>query len=361
MAFNTQSSLGGAGTNADSIVMKALREEVSNESRKDAYVYSNAKTMPVGDVDYRFAVDEYKTPTGATKAENYTITASDAQSDSRKPYQATAQINGTTIGSSNTANAVKQAGGPTQNYNLGKQLVEITHDYEFQATSTGSTSIQSATGTRRTASIAAYAGVVSSNGSPTQNDSSAALTGGTALRPRADGNHYFAAGTAQGVAALLVDEAIETAAGKFKQNWDMIVVPTSLRMGTSAALKNTNSLNRYTVDASSKKAVQAVSMYDTDFGQFGLMDSWIMGLNGASDSMYILDSSALRRGVVRDLQENEEVVSNSDGQLQEYVMENMNFVANQSCAIHIRNLSATATAASAKRGTTNVQRAVLLK
>ena len=359
MATNLVSNLGGTGDNADSIVQKALEMTVSNASRKDAYVYNNAKMMAATDIVGFFTVDEYKTPTGATRAENYTVTASGAQDDSRNPYQYTQQINGTTVGSSNTANAVKQAGGATQDYNAGKQLVEIVHEWEFQVERTGAMSIQSSTGSRRTGSLASYAATVSSNGAEVLNTSSAPVSPASVI-PLADGNHYFSAGSNQGFGAPLFDQAITESAGKHMPDWDVILCPTSLRTSVSDALKMGQSQNRYNVDGGKKMVAQGVDRYNTDFGDFMVKESWIMDLAASSD-IYVLDSSTLVKPTLRPLGPNNEVVSNSDGQLDEYVMECGFRPMNQSGIVHIRNLSLTGTRATAPRAAADVNRAVLRK
>ena len=237
--------------------------------------------------------------------------------------------------------------------------MKIIHDWEFQATRTGTNSVQSATGNRRTGSVASYAATVSNGAGANQDDSSGANQ--NTLVPEADGSHYFEGGTDQGFIAALYDQAVTVSAGRHMPNWDCAIVPTSLRTDVSNELKDVQSQNRYNIDAGGRKVVAGVDMYANDFSSFEIKDSWIMDVNSSGDSIYIVAKETLMRPTLHELGPNNEVYAQSDGYLDEYVMESGFRPRNQSHIIHIRNLSLTATDATGPRPAGDVNRGSLSK
>jgi hypothetical protein len=100
-----------------------------------------------------------------------------------------------------------------------------------------------------------------------------------------------------------------------------------------------------------------IQTYEGDFNYtYEIYDSWIMDQSGVSDQIYFLNEDVLQWGSLRDLGPNNEVFSNADASLDQFLMEGTLIVRNPAGVGALHNISATGAAVSGARGATFVQR-----
>jgi hypothetical protein len=88
-----------------------------------------------------------------------------------------------------------------------------------------------------------------------------------------------------------------------------------------------------------------ISTYEGDFNYtYEIHDSWIMDSVGAGDMIYFLNEEVLQWGALRDLGPNNEVFSNADASLDQFIMEGTLIVRNPAGVATLFNV-ATAPAA----------------
>jgi hypothetical protein len=114
-----------------------------------------------------------------------------------------------------------------------------------------------------------------------------------------------------------------------------VVAPTSLRTSLSDNMPQSRGINR--VDSARG---DTISTYEGDFNYtYEIYDSWIMD-SVAPNSIYFLNEDVVQWGALRDLGPNNEVFSNSDASLDQFIMEGTLIVRNPAGVGMLNNISA---------------------
>jgi hypothetical protein len=380
MAEITTSQIGNGTTAYGSdIVVKDLDLDVSNRVKDDTPVLNMcmSKKRKVNSTLPLWTDDLYRLPSAQAVQEGAAVSTSNAESNSRYNLGNYTQIFQTTIAASGTARAVMQAGGDPQAYQEVKQLIELMFDVEMQlvrADQIGTqyagqsgTAISPATAQtegRRMGSLASFAGTLSFNpsGSAAANittntnnassDSSAANVGN--LNISSNGTQFYTGTfTNQVFAPVTYKQLVTTAEQRYNAKIRTMVVPTSLRTMISDNIVNSNtSINRRNVERG-----DTIQTYEGDFNYtYEIYDSWIMDQSGVSNSIYFLNEDVLQWGSLRDLGPNNEVFSNADASLDQFLMEGTLIVRNPAGVGLLNNISTTGAAVSGPRTATFVSR-----
>jgi len=379
MSTVTTSQIGN-GTTAygTDIVVKDLDLDVSNRVKDDTPVLNMCMTKKrkVNSTLPLWTDDIYRLPAVQAVQEGAAVSAANAESNSRYNLGNYTQIFQTTVASTGTARAVEQSGGDPQAYQEVKQLIEMMFDVELQLVrddqigtkyggqsgSAGGVSGPQQIG-RRMGSLASFAGTLSFNPSGaaianittnTNNestDSSAANVGN--LNIAADGSQFYT-GTFvnQLFAPAIYKQLVTVAEQRYNAKIRCMVVPTSLRTMISDQIGTSNtSINRRNVEKG-----DTVSTYEGDFNYtYEIFDSWIMDQAGG-DYIYFLNEEVLQYGSLRDLGPNNEVFSNADASLDQFIMEGTLIVRNPAGVGILNNISTTGAAVTGPRGSSFVQR-----
>ena len=379
MSTVTTSQIGN-GTTAygTDIVVKDLDLDVSNRVKDDTPVLNMCMTKKrkVNSTLPLWTDDIYRLPAVQAVQEGAAVSAANAESNSRYNLGNYTQIFQTTVASTGTARAVEQSGGDPQAYQEVKQLIEMMFDVELQLVrddqigtkyggqsgSAGGVSGPQQIG-RRMGSLASFAGTLSFNPSGaaianittnTNNestDSSAANVGN--LNISADGSQFYTGTfTNQLFAPAIYKQLVTVAEQRYNAKIRCMVVPTSLRTMISDQIGTSNtSINRRNVEKG-----DTVSTYEGDFNYtYEIFDSWIMDQAGG-DYIYFLNEEVLQYGSLRDLGPNNEVFSNADASLDQFIMEGTLIVRNPAGVGILNNISTTGSAVTGPRGSSFVQR-----
>jgi hypothetical protein len=379
MSTVTTSQIGN-GTTAygTDIVVKDLDLDVSNRVKDDTPVLNMCMTKKrkVNSTLPLWTDDIYRLPEVQAVQEGAAVSAANAESNSRYNLGNYTQIFQTTVASTGTARAVEQSGGDPQAYQEVKQLIEMMFDVELQLVrddqigtkyggqsgSAGGVSGPQQIG-RRMGSLASFAGTLSFNPSGaaianittnTNNetsDSSAANVGN--LNISADGSQFYTGTfTNQLFAPAIYKQLVTVAEQRYNAKIRCMVVPTSLRTMISDQIGTSNtSINRRNVEKG-----DTVSTYEGDFNYtYEIFDSWIMDQAGG-DYIYFLNEEVLQYGSLRDLGPNNEVFSNADASLDQFIMEGTLIVRNPAGVGILNNISTTGAAVTGPRGSSFVQR-----
>jgi hypothetical protein len=289
--------------------------------------------------------DVYRLPAVNAAAEGAAVSAGNAQSNTRANLGNYTQIFVTTVGATGTARAVEQAGGDPQAYQEVKQLTEIMFDVEAQLVrndqvgtkyaGTG-TSSQSAPNTgRRFGSLASFAATQSFNttsGTTTgistnvNNESTdVAVTTANTFTINANGSTYYTGTfTNQAFSPVLYKQLVTAAEQRFNAKITNIIAPTSLRTTISTNIPQSRGINRVMSEAG-----DSIMSYEGDFNYtYEINDNWVMDQVGMSNSIYFLNPDVIQWGSLRDLGPNNEVFSNADASLDQYIMEGTLLVRN---------------------------------
>jgi hypothetical protein len=381
MAEITTSQIGNGTTayGAD-IVVKDLDLDVSNRVKDDTPVLNMcmSKKRKVNSTLPLWTDDIYRLPSAQAVKEGAAVSTANAESNSRYNLGNYTQIFQTTIAASGTARAVMQAGGDPQAYQEVKQLIELMFDVEMQLvrsdqigtkyggqTGTAITNPGTAQdGGRRMGSLNSFAGTHSFNpsgaaiGNITTNtnnestDSSVANVGN--LNIQANGSQFYTGTfTNQVFQPVIYKQLVTTAEQRYNAKIRTMVVPTSLRTMISDNIVNSNtSINRRNVERG-----DTIQTYEGDFNYtYEIYDSWIMDSAGVSDQIYFLNEDVVQWGSLRDLGPNNEVFSNADASLDQFLMEGTLICRNPAGVGVLHNISTTGAAVSAPRGASFVQR-----
>jgi len=380
MAEITTSQIGNGTTayGAD-IVVKDLDLDVSNRVKDDTPVLNMcmSKKRKVNSTLPLWTDDIYRLPAAQAVQEGAAVSTANAESNSRYNLGNYTQIFQTTIAASGTARAVMQAGGDPQAYQEVKQLIELMFDVEMQLvradqigtqySGQSGTAISPATAQtegRRMGSLNAFAGTHSFNPSAgaaaniTTNTNNASSDSSTAnvgnLNISANGTEFYT-GTFvnQLFQPVLYKQLVTTAEQRYNAKIRTMVVPTSLRTMISDNIVNSNtSINRRNVERG-----DTIQTYEGDFNYtYEIYDSWIMDQAGVSDQIYFMNEDVLQWGSLRDLGPNNEVFSNADASLDQFLMEGTLIVRNPAGVGVLHNISASGAAVSGARPSTFVQR-----
>ena len=368
MATVTTSQIGnGTTAYASDIVVKDLDLDVSNRVKDDTPVLNMcmAKKRKVASTLPLWTDDVYRLPEMQAVQEGAAVSSASAESNSRANLGNYTQIFQTTVGATGTARAVEQSGGDPQAYQEVKQLIELMFDVEMQivrndqiGTKYGgqSGSAQSITGAqqigRRMGSLAAFAGTQSFNNTNgntatmttyTNNETTDSATGNTGnLIIYSNGSSYYSdSGALNSQFYPAIYKQLVTAAEKrFNAKIRTVVAPTSLRTHLSDTFPTSRAINRVNSERG-----DSIQTYEGDFAYtYEIYDSWIMDQSGMSNSIYFLNEEVLQWGSLRDLGPNNEVFSNADASLYQFIMEGTLIVRNPAGVGVLNNISATATA-----------------
>ena len=381
MAEITTSQIGNGTTAYGSdIVVKDLDLDVSNRVKDDTPVLNMAmsKKRKVNSTLPLWTDDIYRLPEAQAVQEGAAVSTANAESNSRYNLGNYTQIFQTTIAASGTARAVMQSGGDPQAYQEVKQLIELMFDVEQQLVRADQIGTQyggqsgtaitnpgtAQTGGRRMGSLASFAGTLSFNPSNaaianiTTNTNNASSDSSTAnvgnLVINSNGTQFYTGTfTNQVFAPVTYKQLVTTAEQRYNAKIRTMVVPTSLRTMISDNIVNSNtSINRRNVERG-----DTIQTYEGDFNYtYEIYDSWIMDQSGVSNSIYFLNEDVLQWGSLRDLGPNNEVFSNADASLDQFLMEGTLIVRNPAGVGLLNNISTTGAAVSAPRGASFVSR-----
>ena len=381
MAEITTSQIGNGTTAYGSdIVVKDLDLDVSNRVKDDTPVLNMAmsKKRKVNSTLPLWTDDIYRLPSAQAVQEGAAVSTANAESNSRYNLANYTQIFQTTIAASGTARAVMQSGGDPQAYQEVKQLIELMFDVEQQLVRADQIGTQysgqagtaitnpttAQTGGRRMGSLASFAGTLSFNPSDanianiTTNTNNASSDSSTAnvgnLNISSNGTQFYTGTyTNQVFQPVIYKQLVTTAEQRYNAKIRTMVVPTSLRTMISDNIVNSNtSINRRNVERG-----DTIQTYEGDFNYtYEIYDSWIMDQSGVSNSIYFLNEDVLQWGSLRDLGPNNEVFSNADASLDQFLMEGTLIVRNPAGVGLLNNISTTGAAATSPRGASFVSR-----
>jgi hypothetical protein len=361
MAEITTSQIGNGTTAYGSdIVVKDLDLDVSNRVKDDTPVLNMcmSKKRKVNSTLPLWTDDIYRAPAVQAQVEGATVATSQAESNSRFNLGNYTQIFSTVIASSGTARAVMQAGGDPQAYQEVKQLIELMFDVELQlvradqigtkyAGQSGTASGLPAGQTgRRMGSLASFAGTMSFNTTSgtlsgldtffNNEDTDSSTQISNALRIYANGSYYYSGTfTNQLFSPALYKQLVTVAEQRYNAKIRTVVAPTSLRTSLSDNMPQSRGINR--VDSARG---DTISTYEGDFNYtYEIYDSWIMD-SVAPNSIYFLNEDVVQWGALRDLGPNNEVFSNSDASLDQFIMEGTLIVRNPAGVGMLNNIAA---------------------
>jgi hypothetical protein len=381
MATITSANLGnGNGSYTTDIVVKDLDLTVSNyvKDRTPVTNMAMSKKRKVNSTLHIWPNDYFRVPALNAKLEGAAVAASDAASNTRSNLGNYTQIFTTVIGATGTARAVEQAGGDPQAYQEVKQLTEIMFDVELQMVRADGASIKysgqaSSQGTspnngRRFGSLFAFAGVRSGN--PTSgtsvlnlaasdsNDTTSTTSTNTpfngSLANAGLGYFSFATGqTLQAFSPVLYKQLVTVAEQRFNAKITNMVVPTSLRTTISDNIPQSRSINRF----NPADKGDTIGTYEGDFNYtYQIDDSWVMDQTGSDNtSILFLNPDVIQWGSLRELGPNNEVFSNADASLDQYIMEGTLIVRNPAGVAVLAGMT-TGTVVTSQRASTQVQR-----
>ena len=371
MAEITTSQIGNGTTAYGSdIVVKDLDLDVSNRVKDDTPVLNMcmSKKRKVNSTLPLWTDDIYRAPAVQAQVEGAVVSTANAESNQRYNLGNYTQIFSTTIAASGTARAVMQAGGDPQAYQEVKQLIELMFDVELQLVRADQigTKYAGQTGTapglpagqtgRRMGSLSSFAGTFSFNttsgtlsGLDTffNNESTDSATQiSNALRIYANGSYYYAGTfTNQYFSPALYKQLVTTAEQRYNAKIRTVVAPTSLRTSLSDNFPQSRGINR--VDSARG---DTISTYEGDFNYtYEIFDSWIMD-SVVPNTMYFLNEDVVQWGSLRDLGPNNEVFSNADASLDQFIMEGTLIVRNPAGVAVLNNIEAGTTAQSSLPG-----------
>lgn len=382
MATITSANLGnGNGSYTTDIVVKDLDMTVSNyvKDRTPLTNMAMSKKRKINSTLHIWPNDYFRTPSLNAKLEGAAVSASDAASNTRANLGNYTQIFTTVIGATGTARAVEQAGGDPQAYQEVKQLTEIMFDVELQMVRADGASIkyagQAATqggspnNGRRFGSLYSFAGTRSGNdtdgtsvlnlATSDSNDTTSATATNTPFNGLLSnaGLGYFTFGsgvTLQQFSPFLYKQLVTTAEQRFNAKITNMVVPTSMRTHVSDMMPTSRSINRF----NPADKGDTISTYEGDFNYtYQIDDSWVMDQTGADNtSALFLNPDVIQWGSLRELGPNNEVFSNADASLDQYIMEGTLIVRNPAGVAVLAAISPTGAAVTAPRPSAQVQR-----
>ena len=364
MAEITTSQIGNGTTAYGSdIVVKDLDLDVSNRIKDDTPVLNMcmSKKRKVNSTLPLWTDDIYRLPSAQAQVEGATVATSQAESNSRFNLGNYTQIFSTVIAASGTARAVMQAGGDPQAYQEVKQLIELMFDVEQQLvradqigtqysgqTGTAITNpTQAYSGGRRMGSLNAFAGTHSFNttsgtttglNTNTNNASTdSATTATNTFNIAANGTEYYTGTfTNQYFSPALYKQLVTVAEQRYNAKIRTIVAPTSLRTSLSDNMPQSRGINRVNSERG-----DTIATYEGDFNySYEIFDSWIMDQSGVANQIYFLNEDVIQWGSLRDLGPNNEVFSNADASLDQFIMEGTLIVRNPAGVGVLHNITA---------------------
>jgi len=382
MATITSAALGnGNGSYTTDIVVKDLDLTVSNyvKDRTPVTNMAMSKKRKVNSTLHIWPNDYFRVPALNAKLEGASVAASDAASNTRSNLGNYTQIFTTTIGATGTARAVEQAGGDPQAYQEVKQLTEIMFDVELQMLRADGASIKysgqsasqgaSPNNGRRFGSLFAFAGTRSGNDTDGTSILNLASSDGTDTTTATDTNTpfngvlanaglgYFTFSTGvtlQQFSPYLYKQLVTVAEQRFNAKITNMVVPTSMRTHISDMMPTSRSINRF----NPADKGDTIGTYEGDFNYtYQIDDSWVMDQTGSDNtSALFMNPDVIQWGSLRELGPNNEVFSNADASLDQYIMEGTLIVRNPAGVGVLAAISPTGAAVTAPRASAQVKR-----
>ena len=382
MATITSAALGnGNGSYTTDIVVKDLDMTVSNyvKDRTPITNMAMSKKRKINSTLHIWPNDYFRVPALNAKLEGASVDSSAAASNTRSNLGNYTQIFTTVIGATGTARAVEQAGGDPQAYQEVKQLTEIMFDVELQMVRADGASIkysgQAATqgaspnNGRRFGSLYAFAGTRSGNdtdgtsvlnlATSDSNDTTSATNTNQpfngSLANAGLGYFTFSSGvTLQQFSPYLYKQLVTTAEQRFNAKITNMVVPTSMRTHISDMMPTSRSINRF----NPADKGDTISTYEGDFNYtYQIDDSWVMDQTGADNtSALFLNPDVVQWGSLRELGPNNEVFSNADASLDQYILEGTLIVRNPAGVAVLAAISPTGAAVTSARPSAQCQR-----
>jgi len=361
----------GNGTTAyaSDIVVKDLDLDVSNRVKDDTPVLNMcmAKKRKVVSTLPLWTNDVYRLPATQANQEGAAVTSTLAESNQRANLGNYTQIFSTVISATGSARAVEQSGGDPQAYQEVKQLIELMFDVEAQivradqigtkyggqaGTAGGVTGAQQ-TG-RRFGSLNSFAATHSWNNTAANTSTFSTYTNGETTDVVSTASGITIGGT--GGAYLgstyysatdevntqfypaIYKQLVTTAEKRFNAKIRTVVCPTSLRTHLSDNMPTSRGINRVNSERG-----DSIQTYEGDFNYtYEIYDSWIMDQVGVSNQIYFLNEEVLQWGSLRDLGPNNEIFSNADASLDQFIMEGTLIVRNPAGVAVLHDISATA-------------------
>ena len=354
MSTITSTTLGnGNGPYQTDIVVKDLDLTVSNyvKDRTPVTNMAMSKKRKINSTLHIWPIDYFRTPNLNAALEGASVTASLADSNTRANLGNYTQIFTTVIGATGTARAVEQAGGDPQAYQEVKQLTEIMFDVELQMVRADGASIKysgqsssqasSPNNGRRFGSLYAFAGTRSGNdtdgtsvlnlAASDSNDTTTAVDTNTpfngVLSNAGLGHFSFGSNeTLQAFSPVLYKQLVTVAEQRFNAKITNIMAPVSQRTYISDNIAQSRSINRF----NPADKGDTIGTYEGDFNYtYQIDDNWIMDQTGADNtSILFLNPDVVQWGSLRELGPNNEVFSNADASLDQYIMEGTLIVRN---------------------------------
>ena len=173
------------------------------------------------------------------------------------------------------------------------------------------------------------------------------------LNIAADGSQFYTGTfTNQVFSPVLYKQLVTVAEQRYNAKIRTMVVPTSLRTMISDQIGTSNtSINRRNVERG-----DTVATYEGDFNYtYEIFDSWIMDQAGG-DYIYFLNEEVLQWGSLRDLGPNNEVFSNADASLDQFIMEGTLIVRNPAGVGMLNNITNTGSLVTSPRASALVSR-----
>lgn len=365
MAQITTSQIGNGTTayGAD-IVVKDLDLDVSNRVKDDTPVLNMCMTKKrkVNSTLPLWTDDIYALPVTMAYTEGAPVSSSQAESNTRYNLANYTQIFATTVAATGSARAVMQSGGDPQAYQEVKQLIELMFNveqqlvrndqvgtqYSGQSGTAGGASGNTQTG-RRMGSLSSFAGTQSFNTTAssgttgiTTNVNNAStdtpvVTANTFTMNSNGTTFYTGTFTNQLFSPINYRQLVTTAEERYNAKIRTVVAPTSLRTMLSDTFPTSRTINRVNSERG-----DTIQTYEGDFNYtYEIFDSWIMDQSGVEDAIYFLNEEVLQWGSLRDLGPNNEVFSNADASLDQFIMEGTLIVRNPAGVGMLNNISAT--------------------
>ena len=380
MAEITTSQIGNGTTayGAD-IVVKDLDLDVSNRVKDDTPVLNMCMTKKrkVNSTLPLWTDDIYALPVTMAYTEGAPVSTADAESNTRYNLANYTQIFATTVAASGTARAVMQSGGDPQAYQEVKQLIELMFNVEQQLVrndqvgtqyggqtgTAGGASGNTQTG-RRMGSLSSFAGTQSFNTTSgnlegiTTNVNNASTDSSTptanSFTVNANGTTFYSGTfTNQLFSPINYRQLVTVAEERYNAKIRTVVAPTSLRTMLSDTFPTSRSINRVNSERG-----DTIQTYEGDFNYtYEIFDSWIMDQAGVSNSIYFLNEEVLQWGSLRDLGPNNEVFSNADASLDQFILEGTLIVRNPAGVGVLNNISTTGANVTTARPSSLVLRA----
>jgi hypothetical protein len=168
---------------------------------------------------------------------------------------------------------------------------------------------------------------------------------------------YFSYGsneTAQAFSPVLYKQLVTVAEQRFNAKITNIMAPVSQRTYISDNIAQSRSINRF----NPADKGDTIGTYEGDFNYtYQIDDNWIMDQTGADNtSILFLNPDVVQWGSLRELGPNNEVFSNADASLDQYIMEGTLIVRNPAGVAVLAAITPSDTVVTTARPSAQVQR-----